>query len=37
LEEFAWGDSFSAGGYFSETVANVDEEVVKGYIKDERR
>src|SRR5512143_2637464 len=33
LEEFLWGDSLWADGYFVETVGNVDEEVVKRYIK----
>ncbi len=33
LEEFLWGDSFWADGYFAETVGKVDAEVVKRYIK----
>ncbi len=33
LEEFLWGDSFWAEGYFAETVGQVDEEVVKKYIR----
>jgi putative transposase len=33
LEEFLWGDSFWADGYFAETVGSVAEEVVKRYIK----
>jgi len=37
LEEFLWGDSFWADGYFAETVGKVDEEVVKRYIRDQRR
>ena len=37
LEEFLWGDSFWADGYFAETVGNVDEEVVKRYIRDQSR
>jgi putative transposase len=37
LEEFLWGDSFWADGYFAETVGNVDEEVVRRYIKEQRR
>jgi putative transposase len=37
LEEFLWGDSLWADGYFAETVGNVDEEVVKRYIRDQRR
>jgi hypothetical protein len=32
-----WGDSFWADGYFAETVGNVDEEVVKRYIADQRQ
>jgi len=31
LEEFLWGDSFWADGYFAETVGQVDEEVVRKY------
>ena len=37
LEEFLWGDSFWADGYFAETVGNVDEEIVKRYIREQRR
>ncbi len=37
LEEFLWGDSFWADGYFAETVGQVDEEVVRKYIKDQQR
>jgi putative transposase len=37
LEEFLWGDSFWADGYFAETVGKVDEEIVKRYIRDQRR
>ena len=37
LEEFLWGDSFWADGYFAETVGNVDEEVVRKYIRDQCR
>ena len=33
LEEFLWGDSFWADGYFAETVGKVDEEVVKRYVR----
>jgi putative transposase len=33
LEEFLWGESFWADGYFAETVGQVDEEVVKKYIR----
>lgn len=32
LEEFLWGDSLWADGYFAETVGSVDEEVVRRYI-----
>jgi putative transposase len=37
LEEFLWGDSLWADGYFAETVGAVDEEVVRKYIKDQQR
>ena len=37
MEEFLWGDSFWADGYFAETVGKVDEEIVKRYIRDQRR
>ena len=37
LEEFLWGDSFWADGYFAETVGKVDEEIVKRYIREQRR
>jgi putative transposase len=37
LEEFLWGDSFWADGYFAETVGKVDEEVVKRYIRNQSR
>ena len=37
LEEFLWGDSFYADGYFAETVGNVDEDVVRRYIKEQRQ
>jgi len=36
MEEFLWGDSFWADGYFAETVGQVDEEIVKKYIKEQR-
>jgi putative transposase len=36
LEEFLWGDSFWADGYFAETVGQVDEEVVRRYIQQQR-
>ena len=31
LEEFLWGDSFWADGYFAESVGHVDEDIVKRY------
>ncbi len=37
LEEFLWGDSFWADGYFAETVGKVDEDVVRRYIRAQRR
>ena len=37
LEEFLWGDNFGADGHFAETVGNVDEEVVRRYIREQRR
>ena len=36
LEEFLWGDSFWADGYFAETVGQVNEEVVRKYIRKQR-
>lgn len=36
LEEFLWGDSFWADGYFAETVGQVNEDVVKRYIRQQR-
>ena len=36
LEEFLWGDSFWADGYFAETVGHVNEEVVRKYIRKQR-
>jgi putative transposase len=35
LEEFLWGDSFWADGYFAETVGKVDEEKIREYIKNQ--
>jgi putative transposase len=35
LEEFLWGDSLWADGYFAETIGQVDEEVVRKYIRDQ--
>ena len=37
LEEFLWGDSFWADGYFAETVGKVDEQVVRRYVREQRR
>ncbi len=37
LEEFLWGESFWADGYFAETVGQVNEDVVKKYIRDQRK
>ena len=37
LEEFLWGDSFWADGYFAETVGQVNEEVVRKYIQQQRK
>jgi len=37
LEEFLWGDSLWADGYFAETVGKVDEEVIQKYIRDQQR
>ena len=37
LGEFLWGDSFWADGYFAETVGQVDEEIVKKYIREQQR
>jgi len=35
LQEFLWGDSFWADGYFSETVGQVNMSVIRGYIKNQ--
>jgi len=37
LEEFLWGDSFWADGYFAETVGETNEEVVKKHIRQRRK
>ena len=37
LEEFLWGDSFWADGYFAETVGKVEEEAVRKYIDTQHR
>jgi len=36
MEEFLWGDSFWADGYFAETVGQVNEDIVKKYIRLQR-
>ena len=35
LEEFLWGDSFWADGYFAETVGKFNKEVIKEYIQNQ--
>lgn len=35
LEEFLWGDSFWADGYFAESIGTVNEEVVRKYIREQ--
>ena len=37
LEEFLWGESFWADGYFAESVGKVNEEVVRKYIRTQQR
>ena len=37
LEEFLWGDSLWADGYFAETIGSLDEEIVKKYVRDQRQ
>jgi putative transposase len=37
LTEFLWGESFWADGYFAETVGQVNEELVKKYIHQQRK
>ncbi len=37
LEEFLWGDSFWADGYFAESVGQVEEAVVSRYIRQQQR
>ncbi len=36
LEEFLWGDSFWADGYFAETVVKVEEAIMAKYIKEQK-
>ena len=37
MEEFLWGGSFWADGYFAETVGQVNEEVIKKYMRDQSK
>jgi len=37
LEEFLWGDSFWADGYFAETFGKVDEAMIRRYIEEQRK
>jgi putative transposase len=37
LEEFLWGESLWADGYFAETVGQVEESVVSKYIREQRK
>ena len=37
LEEFLWGDSLWADGYFAETVGQVNEEVIRKHIRDQNK
>ena len=37
LEEFLWGDSLWADGYFAESVGQVDEAVIRKYIDEQRK
>ena len=36
LEEFLWGDSFWADGYFAESIGTVQEEMVRKYIREQQ-
>ena len=36
MDEFLWGESFWADGYFAESVGQVNEEVVMKYIRQQR-
>jgi putative transposase len=36
LEEFLWGESFWADGYFAESVGRCDEVVIRRYIQEQR-
>ena len=35
LDEFLWGDSFWADGYFAETVGVLDEQMIRKYIREQ--
>ena len=35
LNEFLWGESFWADGYFAESIGQVDESVVRKYIREQ--
>lgn len=35
LEEFLWGDSFWADGYFADSVGKVDEQIIRKYIREQ--
>ena len=37
LQEFLWGDSFWADGYFAETVGIAHEEMIKRYIREQHQ
>lgn len=37
LEEFLWGDSFWADSYFAESIGQVDENVVRKYIREQKK
>ena len=37
LEEFLWGDSFWADGYFAESVGQVEEAIVRAYIRNQQQ
>ena len=37
LDEFLWGESFWADGYFAESVGQVEETVVSAYIRDQQQ
>ena len=37
LEEFLWGESFWADGYFAESVGTAQEEVIRKYIREQQK